>query len=455
LGPEARRRRRGAHSKRRRWFAGLTGPRRILEAGWRRWEGFRKRLWRVRKSTRRLRFAREEEVRQFRETCTTIDDFNRDLADPAIACEICKALKKDEDRLRELPIADEHRRWLLRFSWIRDAAGALSRHLQPRLNSALRAVFFWLAASVLMFHVYAHWEFGGIAFRPLALVAFLAFLVVAIGKVIQVWWTRLEERRLDSRALAEALRVRRAWSLAGIGRSVADSYISQLRGEVSWIRLALLHTCPPPKVWVQEFDRLTEGEQRKRLDFVRREWVRGQVKQFERAPEEAHHSAWILRFFGIMLALAGWLLLVGLLFFPWNPEARSEPAREGGGRAAAAGSPSGQTGRDRGRSEADRSTLSPREPPGLLLIVTSSLVIAGGLLIAYCERKTYEELAKQYERMRVVFDNGDRELESRLQQGDIAGAQRVIEALGHEAILEHSQWLIFRRARPLELHIGG
>src|SRR5207248_51667 len=48
---------------------------------------------------------------------------------------------------------------------------------------------------------------------------------------------------------------------------------------------------------------------------------------------------------------------------------------------------------------------------------------------------------KQYERMGIVFSNGDRELEGRLNQGDIAGAQRVIEALGHEAIVEHSQWL--------------
>ena len=32
---------------------------------------------------------------------------------------------------------------------------------------------------------------------------------------------------------------------------------------------------------------------------------------------------------------------------------------------------------------------------------------------------------------------------------------RVFEALGYEAIVEHSQWLILRRARPLELHIVG
>jgi hypothetical protein len=30
----------------------------------------------------------------------------------------------------------------------------------------------------------------------------------------------------------------------------------------------------------------------------------------------------------------------------------------------------------------------------------------------------------------------------------------ALKALGQEAIAEHAQWLILRRARPLELHIG-
>jgi hypothetical protein len=37
----------------------------------------------------------------------------------------------------------------------------------------------------------------------------------------------------------------------------------------------------------------------------------------------------------------------------------------------------------------------------------------------------------------------------------VKGAQRAIAALGHEAIVEHAQWLIIRRTRKLDLHIGG
>src|SRR5262249_54965871 len=99
--------------------------------------------------------------------------------------------------------------------------------------------------------------------------------------------------------------------------------------------------------------------------------------------------------------------------------------------------------------------LSPRYPPHWILILTSSLVIMGGLLIAYCERRSHEELSKQYERMAILFANGDRELEGHLTQGNVERAQGVIEALGREAIIEHPQCLTPGRARQPELHIGG
>jgi hypothetical protein len=64
--------------------------------------------------------------------------------------------------------------------------------------------------------------------------------------------------------------------------------------------------------------------------------------------------------------------------------------------------------------------------------------------------------------MRIVFVDGDRELKPKIEKedstitvDDIEAMQRVFEALGREAIVEHSQWLVLRRARPLELHIGG
>ena len=399
------------------------------------------------------------ELRQFRGTCTTVDDFNRDLAAPAVETAIRDRLK-DEARLHAPHFDDQHNRWLLRLSRVREAAGALSGHLQPRLNFALVFVFVLLALSVLAFHFYAHCfdydeHIQHTVHQPVMLGIFLLFLTAAASVVVLGWQTRLDERRLDSRALAEALRVRRAWALAGVGRSVADSYPGQLRSEVSWIRQALFHVCPPSQAWTDQFSRLSLDQQCALLDQVRKEWIKGQVNQFERSHKKEHIAAATLSRSGFVLTLSGWVVLLILLFSALRTSAdQGDLAPVGDGRAATASEPSGEIGSDYERHVPAHPSLTPRYPPHWMLLVSSSLVIIGGLCIAYREHRAHEELSKRYERMQIVFTDGDSELESRLGQQDIAGAQRVIEALGHEAILEHSQWLLLRRARPLELHIG-
>jgi len=104
------------------------------------------------------------------------------------------------------------------------------------------------------------------------------------------------------------------------------------------------------------------------------------------------------------------------------------------------------------------------------ILFSGLLVIGGGLSIAYCEKRTHEELAHQYERMHLLFENGNHELHARLSALEelvatnakpdevvhaARMAQNVLQALGKEAVVEHAVWLILRRARPLELHIGG
>ena len=57
--------------------------------------------------------------------------------------------------------------------------------------------------------------------------------------------------------------------------------------------------------------------------------------------------------------------------------------------------------------------------------------------------------------MVAVFKRGSRVTKELLKAGRYAEAHSVIEMLGMEAITEHAQWLILRRARPFELHVGG
>ncbi len=217
--------------------------------------------------------------------------------------------------------------------------------------------------------------------------------------------------------------------------SESNSFFRCRSSEVSWIRHALFHVCPPPQAWADQFYRLSPDQQRALLDQVRKEWIKGHVDQFERAHKKERNVAATLRGIGFVLALSGWFILLIVLFIllvsAWRTSAdQGDPAPVGDGRAVTADGPSGKIGSDHERHVPAHPPSMPRHPPHWMLLVSSPLVIIGGLCIAYCGRRAHEELFKRYEQIKILFTNGDIELESRLGQQDIAGAQRVIESFG-------------------------
>jgi hypothetical protein len=232
------------------------------------------------------------------------------------------------------------------------------------------------------------------------------------------WWRRLDDRRLDYRALAEAMRVRRAWALAGSARSASDSYLNQLRSELIWIRRAVQHVCPPPQFWKDQFDSLDDTRRRQRMLDVEQSWVEGQQQQHRKRKKEEHHLAIGWRTRGFLLAMAGLILLsLPLVAGHW---------------------------------------LDASHPPNWLLSLGGMLVIVGGIFVGICERHGHEELARHYDQIFVVFRGGTRELATALR--DPAGsdrARRIVEELGKEAMQENAQWLLLRRSKPLELLLGA
>src|SRR5207248_1911823 len=86
------------------------------------------------------------ELYQFREMCTTVDDFNGDIATRPVAIKVQGRLERDKDTPRAPHLDEPHLGWLLRLSRIRLAAAVLSGHLQPALDRAILAVFVLLGA---------------------------------------------------------------------------------------------------------------------------------------------------------------------------------------------------------------------------------------------------------------------------------------------------------------------
>jgi hypothetical protein len=312
---------------------------------------------------------------------------------------------------------------------LRDVAAAMARRLDASMDWWQALLFTCIFGAVVCFHCYSERSLNQ---PPLMLYLFHGAIVAALAVVGFVWWERLDERRLDYRALAEALRVCCFWALAGLEDSVADSYLGQLRGEMTWARRAIRSVCPPPHLWRDEFDHLPADEQKARIEAVRVNWALEQQKNFyERKAHENHRKARLYRGVGFSLTAIGWLMTLTTLFIK---------------DAESPGGPSLPAGMVAALPESVR-----RE--GVVLL-SGLLVLAGGFALVICERRFHEELSKQYERMAAVFADASRELQLACEAGDLARARQTIRALGHEAIAEHAQWLILRRARPFQLHVA-
>jgi len=355
----------------------------------------------------------------------------------------------DEDVERNFPNSDTPeplrpplRDWYRRIVRARETAAQLSGGLSPTHRRLGLELFGLLFLVLLALHLYAHPVWHTDPAKP-AEHAWVMLAIFATGWAVMAWlvwqvgWVRLEERRLDYRALSEALRVRRAWALAGINRSVSRTYLSQLRSEVTWVRRAIHHLCPPSWFWEEQCDRLSEDRKVDRLQEVQTSWVKQQERHYHNEEKREHFKAFLYRVFGYGLGLLGLILFLVLLLLGL--------VLSGSGSAEAA------------HNSGLQAWLDPAHPPHWLLVMGSMLIILGGLLIALCERRAHEELAKQYERMHVVFRSGARELAAALAKTppDVARAQAIVIELGREAIQEHAQWLLLRRSKPLELPLGA
>jgi hypothetical protein len=453
------------------------------------------------------------EYEQFLSICQAIDDFNREALGVYGTEE---DLKKDY-RKRLTDVEDETekgfgatdpddlkrhkgplRSWYRRFLRVRETAGYLANDLAPLHDRARNWLFRLLFLALLVFHFYAHppWhlDHDRPTEHPPALLALFGVVWLAMGgTVVWLWWVRLDERRLDYRALAEALRVRQAYALAGLGQSVADTYLAQVRTELAWVRRALQHLCPPSEFWEEQFQQLGPARKLDRLGRVKEVWVKGQQKQHGRRKDEEHHKAVRCRRLGFGLAILGLILLLSPLAawtvaprFSSSPTPHAagdrDPAKVEGpskdGSAHKAAGPAAPKHPPTPTAHAEGTNwLDPAHPANVLLLAGSMLVILGGLYIAVCDRRAHEELAKQYDQMHVVFRAGAQELALVLdpkgrtavravvsiqqptapasEEETVKWAQRIVEELGREALHENAQWMLVRRSKPLELPLGA
>jgi len=225
-----------------------------------------------------------------------------------------------------------------------------------------------------------------------------------------------ENRYQDYRALAEGLRVQHAWYCAGLIHDFADrAYLRMQEGELQWIRMALRSfylTCCD--------DRGCPDVSPDRPIGI--DWVRSQWRYYHKASgREAGKNRLLGRTAGaaVGIGIASTVVSVVLSLPQW--------------------------------AHVGFWTIQPGWPREILSEALTVPLAMAAMLAAlighYIEKQNFTTNARRYERMFHVFDKALRELHA--EKGKTTRAQEILLALGRAALIEHADWLIMRRDRPI------
>ncbi|MGE3800199.1 MAG: hypothetical protein AB7H80_04200 [Candidatus Kapaibacterium sp.] len=346
----------------------------------------------------------EQGKRKFHEILESTDQFNHDAikyrAELADEQEKSKSYLIDpSEKIVEDPL-------LKSTIEIFAVADSLAGFLGASTHKTLKVLFLIVTAAAIIFDVYTHVH---ITVWPL-LATYLLLLVLTYLLVVRSQKNSYQSRYLDYRALAEGVRVRFFWSIAGISDEIADHYLHKQRSELDWIRYAL-------RVWNPErsgLDKNVDGSERLRL--LQKYWVEDQFRYYTRAAKREE---------GVVKRAEKWaggMVIVGILlaFFQVIQQGVINPSPD-------------------------------KHPIHWLLVAVALAPILAGLLIGYVEKRAHGDHAKQYERMSILFANAREHLSEILRDGDVEKGQRLISELGREALAENGDWVLIHRDRPIEV----
>jgi hypothetical protein len=305
-------------------------------------------------------------------------------------------------------------------------ADALAQRWQIQFGRDWFHIYVWALFAFLCFVFFANVG----AFSNLLLILYmLGFLgiVVVVGRAHV---ERHQGRFLDYRALAEALRVAMYWRILGIASpngaatealpsgvhgpgTIADAYPIKQPSELAWVKIALRAL-----ELVEPGDRSSMQGQ---LDaaghaVARHGWVQGQYAYFRTRGYQLKRHADVISAHGLMLAALAPFVIVPIVLAFTSPA----PA---------------------GTESAVRT---------MLLIASGLLPGIGSIMNEYSERLALGARARQYDRMRMLFERASELLPEQLEQGHAALTRAIYLELGQEAMRESAEWVSTYRQRPIQ-----
>jgi Ca2+/Na+ antiporter len=288
----------------------------------------------------------------------------------------------------------------------------------------------------IAFGCFAMFTHAGYHWYALFLFAYLLAFVIGVFVYVRAAHRQDQERYLDYRALAEALRVAVYWKLIGVGSRyldakfdapgrdhadinpvgvIANAYPIKQPSELAWV-----------KVCLRTLERLDkpEGDLPRRIDPVghaiaRRFWVHGQYAYFRRQGYRHNTFAERMQAWSDILVVLSAFVLVPILI--WLVLAKIEHHWHVMG------------------VEID-----------IPLIVVGLLPGAAAVLTGYSERLALKAQARQYDRMRMLFERAYDLLPPEIDDHTTALAHTLYQELGMEAMRENAEWVAIYRQRPIE-----
>lgn len=226
-----------------------------------------------------------------------------------------------------------------------------------------------------------------------------------------------DSRQLDYRALAEGLRIQIAWALGGVDDDVTDHYLHTLRGEFQWVRGAIRAAV---------LEARSEGGGRALdadpdLEVVQRRWIDDQRGYYRGSVAKKTAQA---RKYGIVVAVLVWISFLASLGLG--------PARIYFGDRLLFG------------------VLEELTLVGSMEVFTAFALAIAAAVAAYGQSLLLSEVARQHDRMYLVFRRAATRVETLLEQGQEEAARSVLRELGREALAENAAWVLAHRDRPME-----
>jgi hypothetical protein len=320
-------------------------------------------------------------------------------------------------------------RWSRLYSIADTLASKCQLQFKRDWRSLLGLTFAGFACFALFSHVGAERDVLLMLYSFAYVMIFLIFL--------RARWGRHQERFLDYRALAEALRVAVYWRLVGIGLRpsdvkadaagdgsnidahtvgvLANAYPIKQPSELAWVKICLRT--------LELLDRAEGIANERGLDpachaVVRRCWVFGQYMFFRRRGLQHNRLAEAIETWASILLVMTVFLLVPLLVATF--------------------------------AEGGKPVLLGYDLPTVILLLSGLLPGFAATLTAFSERLALKAQARQYDRMRVLFERAYELLPERIDP-TIAGLVRAVyRELGIEAMRENAEWVAVYRQRPIE-----